>query len=64
LGLGIVLVFLKGLTAKVTARAPEWIEVVGLGTVAFGVGMIFLPAGVIVAGMSLCFVGYSVGGDR
>jgi hypothetical protein len=56
---------LAALSNMAKARTPFDVlaEVIGLGTVAYGVGMIFLPAGVIVAGVSLCFIGYALGGD-
>jgi len=39
------------------------LEVLGLVTVAVGVGLIFLPAGVIVGGLALALVGYASGVD-
>lgn len=47
----------------ITAHAADGLWIVGLGLVAFGVGMISAPAGVIAAGLASCFVGYALAGD-
>jgi hypothetical protein len=40
---------------------PDAFWIVGLSLVALGIGMIFLPAGVIAAGIGACFVGWVMG---
>jgi hypothetical protein len=39
------------------------LQLVGLGAASVGVGLIFLPAGLIAAGASLVLVGYASGVD-
>ena len=46
---------------KARTAMPDAFWIVGLALVAFGIGMIYLPAGVIAAGAGACFVGYVVG---
>lgn len=41
------------------ANLPDILWLVGLFLVAFGVGMVTVPAGVIAGGVGLCFVGYA-----
>jgi hypothetical protein len=55
---------LSALLRGARARTPEGFEIVGLSAIAFGVGMIYLPAGIIAAGIALCFLGYATGGDK
>lgn len=35
----------------------------GLAVIAFGIGLIYIPAGLIAAGIALCFVGWAVESD-
>ncbi len=37
------------------------IELAGLALIAYGVAMIFVPAGIITLGAGLCFIGYALG---
>lgn len=39
------------------------LEVLGLLVIALGVGLIYLPAGVIMAGLAACLLGYLLGPD-
>ena len=39
------------------------LQLVGLGAASVGVGLIFLPAGLIAAGASLVLIGYASGVD-
>lgn len=47
------------------ARLPfdTFLEIGGLACVAYGASLVFLPAGVIVAGLALCFLGFALGSD-
>lgn len=42
-------------------NGPDLFWILGLLLIAVGVGMIYLPAGVIAAGLGACFVGYAAG---
>lgn len=39
------------------------LEIIGLAAFAFGIGMIFVPAGVIVGGAAVAVIGYASGID-
>ena len=47
--------------ARFRSPVSTVLEVVGLASVAVGIGLIFLPAGIIAAGIGLCMVGYLIG---
>lgn len=44
--------------------APDTLWLFGLALVAYGIGLVFLPAGIIAGGLALCFAGYALGGDE
>lgn len=49
---------------RVASGVPDALWLMGLTAIAAGIGLIYLPAGVIAAGLSACFVGYAMaGGD-
>lgn len=51
-------------TAWIVAHTPDLLWTAGLALVAVGVGLIYVPAGLIVGGLALCFTGYAAaGGD-
>lgn len=51
--------------AGAAARMPTAFEVAGLSAIAVGIGMIYVPAGVITAGVALSLIGYALdGGDE
>lgn len=47
--------------ARLRSPISTTLEVVGLASVAVGIGLISLPAGIIAAGAALCMVGYLIG---
>lgn len=49
--------------AGLIQHVPDFLWILGLAAIAFGVGMIALPAGVIAGGVALCFAGYASAGD-
>ena len=55
--------FLTAHKRQARKATPDALWFIGLALVAYGIGMIFLPAGVIAAGLGLCFVGYVVAPD-
>lgn len=42
--------------------APDALWFAGLTAIAVGIGLIYLPAGIISAGLASCFVGYAMAG--
>lgn len=47
--------------ARLRSPISTALEVVGLASVAVGLGLVYLPAGIIAAGLGLCMVGYLIG---
>lgn len=47
--------------ARLRSPISTALEVVGLASVAVGIGLFSIPAGIIAAGLSLCMVGYLIG---
>jgi hypothetical protein len=47
--------------ARFRSPISTTLEVVGLASVAVGLGLVSLPAGIIAAGIGLCMVGYLIG---
>lgn len=50
--------------AKFLASAlPVLLEILGLAAIAVGIGLVYLPAGIVAAGVALAFLGYTLGGE-
>lgn len=43
---------------------PDVFWLTGLAAVAFGIGLVFMPAGIIAAGLGLCFTGWVLGENQ
>lgn len=56
--------FIAAHQSKARRATPDALWFVGLALIAYGVSMVFLPAGVITAGIGLCFIGYVYGSEE